>query len=47
MANQKISLSLKKIYEKLCPKCQEKVRDLIKEELTDQAIKDALEGAEK
>lgn len=47
MDTHRINLNLKKIYEKLCPKCQEKVRDLIKEKLTDQAIKDSLEGAEK
>ena len=47
MANQQISLSLKEIYVKLCPKCAEVLRGLIKDKLTDQAVKEALEGEEK
>ena len=39
-----VNLSLKEIYAKLCPKCKAKLRDLVKEKLTDQAVKDALEG---
>ncbi len=42
-----MNLSLKEIYEKLCPKCQAKVRELIKDKLADQVVKDALEGKEK
>ena len=42
-----VNLSLKEIYEKLCPTCQEKVRDLVKDKLTDQVVKDALEGKKK
>lgn len=39
-----VNLSLKDIYAKLCPECQEKLRDMVKSQLTDQAVKDALEG---
>lgn len=42
-----VNLSLKEIYEKLCPECQEKVRNLVKDKLTDQAIEQALEGKDK
>ncbi len=41
-----VNLSLKKLYLKLCPECQAKMRELIKEELTDQAILDSLVGKE-
>jgi len=41
-----VNLSLKEIYQKLCPKCQKKLRDMVKEKLTDQAVKDALESKE-
>jgi len=46
MAHQ-IELNLNEIYKALCPKCQQKVRDLVKDKLTDQAIKETLEGKEK
>lgn len=39
-----VNLSLKDIYEIVCEKDKENIRNLIKEKLTDQAIKDALEG---
>lgn len=41
-----VNLSLKEIYHKLCPECQEKLRDLVKDKLTDLAIKEELEGKE-
>lgn len=40
------NLSLKEIYQKLCPQCQAKLREMIKEKLTDQAIQDSLAGKE-
>ncbi|MBA7571008.1 hypothetical protein ES708_12764 [subsurface metagenome] len=40
----RVNLSLKEIYAKLCPSCQGKVRDLVKDKLTDQAIEQSLEG---
>ena len=39
-----VNLSLKEIYSKLCPKCQEKLRDMVKEKLADQVVKQTLEG---
>jgi len=42
-----INLSLTDIYKELCSKCQEKVKDMVKDKLADQAIKDALEGKDK
>lgn len=39
-----VKLELKEIYQNMCPKCQEKIRDLVKEKLADQAVKKALEG---
>ena len=44
MANHQINLNLKEIYQQLCPECQQKLLNLIKDKLADQAIKDALEG---
>ena len=31
-----VNLSLKEIYQKLCPECQKKVRDLVKEKVSDE-----------
>lgn len=42
MANQ-INLSIREIYSKLCPECQAKLKDLLKEKIADQTVKDALE----
>lgn len=39
-----INLSLKEIYSKLCPRCQEKLRGLVKDKMADQVVKQALEG---
>ena len=39
-----VNLSLKEIYGKLCPECQAKLRELLKEKVADQAVKDALES---
>lgn len=43
----RVNLSLKEIYGKLCPKCQDKVRDLVKDKLADLAVREALEGKKK
>jgi len=40
---QQINVSLNEIYKQLCPKCQKKVRDLIKDKLADDVVKRALE----
>lgn len=42
MESQRINLSIKEIYSKLCPKCQAKLRELLKDKIADQAVKDAL-----
>jgi len=42
MANQ-INVSIKEIYSKLCPECQAKLRELLKDKIADQTVKDALE----
>lgn len=41
-----ISLSLKQIYKVLCPKCQKKLRDMIKDRLADQLVEQALQDKE-
>jgi hypothetical protein len=40
--SKSIQISIKEIYEKLCPDCQKKVREIIKERITDSMISDAL-----
>jgi len=42
--SERVNLSLKEIYKRLCPECQEKLRDMVKEKLTDEAVKQSLEG---
>ena len=39
-----VDLSLKEIYERACPKCKEMIIALVKDKLTDQTIRDTLEG---
>lgn len=38
----KVNLSMKEIYERLCPECQKKVIDMIKDKMTTQAIEKSL-----
>jgi len=38
----KVELSLKEIYEKVCPKCKKKIRELIKEKITDDMVNQVL-----
>jgi len=38
----KVQLSLKEIYEKVCPKCKKKIRELIKEKITDDMVNQVL-----
>jgi hypothetical protein len=45
-AKTQISLSVKEIYDKLCPKCKAKIRELIKEKITDQMLSGVI-GEEK
>lgn len=39
-----VNLSLNELYQELCPKCKEKMIAVIKDRMTDQAIRDTLEG---
>jgi len=43
-ARFEIQLSIKEIYERLCPKCKKKLREIVKEKLTDKLVQDMLEG---
>jgi len=38
----KVQLSLKEIYDKMCPKCKKKIRELIKEKITDDMVNQVL-----
>jgi len=40
-----VQLSIKEIYVKLCPKCKRRVRELIKDKLSDQVV-DKMVGSE-
>jgi len=33
-----VQLSVKEIYDRMCVKCRKKIRDLIKEKITDQMV---------
>jgi uncharacterized protein with PIN domain len=37
-AKTQISISVKEIYDKLCPECKAKIRELIKEKITDKMV---------
>lgn len=39
-----VNLSLSDIFKVLCPECKEKIVELVKEKMTDQAIRQSLEG---
>ena len=43
-AGLKINLSVKEIYERLCPKCKKRLRELIKEKITDNMVNQILTG---
>jgi hypothetical protein len=44
-AKTQISLSVKEIYERLCPKCKKALKDLIRDKLTDQMVEQMLAGS--
>ena len=46
-AGIQVQLSVKEIYAKLCPKCRKKVRELIKEKVTDQMVSQVIGLPEK
>ena len=33
-----VQLSVKEIYDKMCPKCKAKIREIVKEKITDQMV---------
>ena len=41
-AGLNVQLTVKEIYERLCPKCKKAVRELIKEKITEQMIESVL-----
>jgi uncharacterized protein with PIN domain len=41
-AGVSVQLSVKEIYDKMCPKCKAKIRELIKEKVTDQMVSEVL-----
>ena len=43
-AGLSIQLNVKEIYDRLCPKCKKKLKQLIKEKITDQLVEGVLEG---
>jgi hypothetical protein len=44
-AKTQISLSVKEIYERLCPKCKKALKELIRDKLTDQMVEQMLAGS--
>ena len=44
-AKTHISLSVKEIYERLCPKCKKALKELIRDKLTDQMVEQMLTGS--
>ena len=41
-AGLSINLTVKEIYERLCPKCKKRLRELIKEKITDKMVNQVL-----
>jgi len=37
-----IQLTIKEIYERMCPKCKKRLRELIKEKITDNMVNQVL-----
>jgi len=37
-----VQLNVKEIYAKLCPKCQKAIKELVKEKLTDDMVKNII-----
>jgi len=42
-ASMRIQLNVKEIYERLCTGCKQKIRDLIKDKITEQLVSQVLE----
>ena len=41
--DQKITYDIKEIYKMLCPRCRDKLKEMVKEKLTDRMVQGALE----
>jgi len=41
-AGLQVSLTVKEIYERLCPKCKKRLRELIREKITDDMVNQVL-----
>jgi hypothetical protein len=41
--DQKITYDIKEIYKMLCPQCRDKLKEMVKEKLTDRLVEKALE----
>ena len=41
-AGLQVSLTVKEIYDRLCPKCKRRLRELIKEKITDDMVNQVL-----
>ena len=41
-AGIQVQLSVKEIYDKVCPKCQKIIKELIKEKVTDQMVEQVI-----
>lgn len=44
MSEVKVQVSLKEIYNRVCPKCKKRIRELIKEKITVQMVDQVLES---
>jgi len=44
LSEVKVQVSLKEIYNRVCSKCKKRIRELIKEKITDRMVDQVLEG---
>jgi len=44
LSEVKVQVSLKDIYKRVCPKCKKKIRELIREKITEDMVNRVLEG---
>jgi len=43
--NVEVQVSLREIYRAVCPKCKKKIRELIREKITEDMVNRVLEGS--
>lgn len=41
---EKVNVDIKEVYRLLCPECRERLKQLVKDKMTDQMVTGALEG---